>query len=377
MGFWFVFWLITMFFYMCCNTYISRTQYYRQNNIYKTKKIAVTIYGLIVIFFAGLRSGIGDTGYYMYGFEIHKNYDISDLLQGVSEKEPGYTALLMLISKFTKNPQIFLMIIAFITIGLILKRVSDSSEDVGLSIFLFYATGIYLGIMNGLRQYLVVAILFYMTDLIKKNKPVLYIICVLLLSTIHTSALFMIPVFFFARKKVWNLNTIVLLIVFVIVCVNFSTVIQNISGILDSTVYGNYSESLIYDTESGANLLRIVVMLVPVLLSFIGRKYVNVDDIDYRVYSNMLVLNAAFYCLAAYNWIFARIAMYLHIYMLLFYPFIINRLFNGKNKRFFKWMLIVFYTFFIFYEVRNTAYMSYYLNINRDLIGPLTGTFYK
>ena len=107
-----------------------------------------------------------------------------------------------------------------------------------------------------------------------------------------------------------------------------------ISDLINNTQYENYSETLIYNNNVGANIFRVAVMLVPLALSFIGRNCFEDDDsekMQYRVYSNMLLLNAICYLFAGANWIFARLAMYFSVYLLLFYPLILPKIFKGKN----------------------------------------------
>lgn len=336
----------------------------------------VIIYFAVLTFFAGLRSGIGDTGYYMYGFSSMKHYTLSDYFTLDIEKEKGYRFLLILISYLTDNEQVFLLILSALTIGMIVISICQYSEDVGMSFFLLYATGIYSGTMNGARQYIVAAVIFLMTKFIIENKPINYIVILLLLSTIHTSALFMIPVFFFARKKVWNWSTVIYIAIALFLVMNFSSVLQNSDIWLEDSVYENYVGTLKNDKDYGANIFRVLVMLVPPVLSFLGRKYVDQDEIHYRVYSNILLLNAIVYLFASYNWIFARLAMYLNIYVILFYPYILKRIFDIKSQKFVKLIMIIMYSVFLIFEIRNTPYVSYYLGINKELIGELTRTFY-
>ena len=58
--------------------------------------------------------------------------------------------------------------------------------------------------MNGMRQCLAAAILFIFNDLIVKGKFKLYLGVVLIVSTIHASALIMIPVYFIVRQDAWS-----------------------------------------------------------------------------------------------------------------------------------------------------------------------------
>ena len=378
-----LFWITLLGFSLLCYALCANQSKLETNTVgivgknNKTNWFIVFVFAAVLTVFCGLRSGIGDTGYYMYRFSEYKLYAIKDLPNLDMPKEKGFGILMILIGQITDSEQVFLFIVAAFTIGLMIISIYRYSEDIGMSLFLLYATGIYLGTMNGLRQYIVVAVLFFATKYIVDNKPVRYIILVLLMSTIHTSALFMLPVFFFARKKVWNASTVLYIAGVLFLVANFSSVLQNSEIFLENTVYDSYIENLKNDTESGANILRVLVMLVPPTLSFVYRKRVDRDDIYYRVYSNIMLLNAFIYLFASYNWLFARFAMYTNIYSVLFYPYILKKALRASSKKMIKAAMIALFCLFLLFEVRTTPYVSYYLDINKELIGPLIRTYYS
>lgn len=377
-----LFWIILLGFSLLCYAFCANQSKLAANNggiIRNKNKInwfIVFVFAAVLIVICGLRSGIGDTGYYMYRFNEYKYYKLKDFSNLDIPREKGFGILMILIGQITDSEQAFLFIVAAFTIGLIIISIYRYSEDIGMSLFLFYATGIYLGTMNGLRQYIVVAVFFFATKYIVENKPIRYIVLVLLMSTIHTSALFMLPVFFFARKKVWNASTVLYIAAVLFLVANFSSVLQNSEIFLENTVYDSYIENLKTDTESGANILRVLVMLVPPAISFIYRKRVDQDDIYYRVYSNIMLLNAFIYLFASYNWLFARFAMYTNIYSILFYPYILKKAFRAGNNKMIKGAMIALFCLFLVFEIRTTPYISYYLDINKDLMGPLIRTYY-
>lgn len=378
MFFWFCLLCLSLICYAACanqTRLVNETNGILREKV-KFNKYIVFIFAFILIFFAGMRSGIGDTGYYMYGFSEYKKYSIMDFFNLNMEKEPGFKFLMIFISSFTKNEQVFIFLMAIVTIGLTILAIYKYSEDIGMSLFLFLTTGVYLGMLNGIRQYIVVAVLFLATNLIIENKPIKYSLIVILLSTIHTSALIMLPIFFFSRRKVWSFSNFLFIGIFTVFVLTFSNWVQGFVSIFQDTVYGKYSNTLLNETDVGTNILRILVMFVPVLLSFLGRKAVDQNDIYYRVYSNILILNFLIYLLSSYNWIFARISMYLNIYTLLFYPYILKRIFDKKSLKIAKVIMILAYSVFFVFEIRNVDYISYYLNINRERIGILTRGFY-
>lgn len=365
MAFWVILLVLTIVCYGLCAQYSERRE----------GRLIAYFYSWILIFMAGMRSGIGDTGYYLSWFNTYKTSSVFSLV-GTDLKEAGFAVFMAIVGKITQIPQIYLLIVAFICIGFTFYTLVHHSRDIGLSLYLFLTAGFFLGMMNGIRQYLVVVTLFLAVDCLLKKKCLPYIAMVLLLSTIHTSALFMIPVYFLVQRPVWKRNTFIILSGTLLVIFNISAFLPWLGGLLEDSTYSTYAESLVNSGGSGANILRVLVMIVPVFVSFIGRKNFAEDDQEYKVYSNMLILNAICYLFSATNWIFARLGMYLHIYILLFYPYVLPRVFKGNNLKLVKFILIMMYALYFLFEIKNTPYMSYYLNINVDLIGPFTRSLY-
>ena len=78
MFFWFCLLCLSLICYAACanqTRLVNETNGILREKV-KFNKYIVFIFAFILIFFAGMRSGIGDTGYYMYGFSEYKKYSI-------------------------------------------------------------------------------------------------------------------------------------------------------------------------------------------------------------------------------------------------------------------------------------------------------------
>ena len=219
--------------------------------------ILVSIFVLV----SGLRSGLGDTWAYVYTYShIGPETDIFK-----SSYEAGFMLFLIFLKKFSSDPQFMIFITAAITnilnIWLIRKYSEDSYFE--LSIFMYIASGAYVVTMNGIRQCLVVSLVFAATIFIIKRKFISYCIIILLVSTIHTSALIMIPVYFVAIKEAWSKDIIKVIILFLICMILYEPFINIIFSLMKNTKFGGYKDF----NEGGANILRIAVNAVPVFLA--------------------------------------------------------------------------------------------------------------
>ena len=84
-----------------------------------------------------------------------------------------------------------------------------------------------------------------------------------------------------------------------------------------------------------------------------------------------------FIILASYNWIFARFSMYFDLYNLILLPAIIYYCYRGWSKVLIVYLMVVLYLIYFYFNTKDLIYASYYLNINRELIGPLTRSIYN
>lgn len=344
---------------------------YVKKSVWKPIYILLTV-GLVV--FAGFRSGIGDTGYYMWIFEKYRDLTF-DKISGM--KEPGFKTFIILLGKFFDNPQYFLLVCSAITIVFIFITLYRYSENLSISLFLFVTLGFYISTMNGLRQYLVIATLFLANDLLIKKKMLPFIILCILLSTVHTSAFFMIPIYFFVNTEAWSARKIIVVIGFLIALLFFGDNIVNlIADEISDGQYGNYTEGLTSANANTASVFRVAVVSVPAILSFILRKKFSFDDREYNIYSNMAILTALLYCMTLKNWVFARVAMYTNIYSLLLYPMLLNQL-SKKHKSLVYISFYLLFTVYYMWDVKNLTYTSYYFGINKNFIGDLTYSFYS
>ena len=234
----------------------------------------------IVCFFmicvAGLRHGYIDTRAYRIGFETLEPSDIFSknfIFYGES-KGKGFSVLSALIKVVTENSQVFLFIISFVIVGCLFWGIMNNVPDIMLGAWLFITTGCFLDTMNGIRQYLVVAFLFlFVPKLIVKKKLVTYIALILILSTIHVSALVFIPIYFIANKRAWSKFTGMLIIFCAIIYLFFDMGVNYILvNMLEGSVYETDYGQMLLDANTSVNIIRIFVTAVPIALAFMSRE---------------------------------------------------------------------------------------------------------
>lgn len=316
-------------------------------------KFFVTVVITTLVIVSGLRHDIGDTYFYMH------SYSISQFpLQKLDFKgEFGFYILQSLLHHISNDPQILIFTTALVTNILIVIVLYKYSRMIEVSMYVFIASGLFTVSMNGLRQTLAASIIFAATSFILKGNWKGFMLVVLLASTIHNSALIFIPIYFIVRRKAWSKVTILLLGIAILVTLMYSTFSSLIFGALSDTEYGHYSTF----SEGGANILRIAVTGVPLLIAFMGRKKLRELWPESDTIVNLSLLGFLFMIISYKDWIFARFDIYFELYTLILFSWIIP-LFAKKQRYFVYYGLITCYFAYFLYEQVITLGIDYRSN---------------
>lgn len=338
-----------------------------------TNKFFYSLIVLCMIIVSGLRSSIGDTGYYMYSY-VNIPKDLSELF---NFQDFGFFILQYLLSEINSSPQFFLLVISTIITLAIMTTIFRYSASKTLSIFLFITMGMYLSTMNGIRQYLVAAILFSGSKYLFNNERNKYFILTIMMSFFHQSAVIMLPIYFFVTNKAWSRRNNFIIFFSLLFFVLFNSLFEIFTNLLSFTPYDKYIESFGTEEYAGANLLRILVSGVPVIMSFVYRYKIKDKIYCYNILTNFAILNFIFMLFSYYNWLFARFTMYFELYNLLLLPGIMAFAFKKETRTLLIYIMVILYAVFFYFDTIDTVYASYFLKINRDFIGPLTWSFYQ
>lgn len=166
----------------------------------------------------GLRSNnVGeDTEHYIHIFDCAASVSWGDIFSsrfktvyyvfpdGFADKiENGFLILIKIIRWFTVNPQMYLLIIAGLTMSFMAKFIFDNSTDVFFSTYILLCECLYMFAFNGVRQMLALSIGVNAYTLLKRKKNCCAVAAILLAAYIHNSALLffaLCPIVLFGQK---------------------------------------------------------------------------------------------------------------------------------------------------------------------------------
>lgn len=282
--------------------------------------------------FAGLRTNTGDTVYYIHDFELVKPDGKIDYVPGGGNL---YSLFFELVKETTDDFHWLIFLTSVITFVPALYVLYKYSHPYEMSIFLFMATG-YFGMgMNGVRQYCAAGIILMGTKYLfstKKSAFIKFAAFVLVAWLFHKSALFMLPVFFFVRRKAWKPSSFILIFLSAVGMSIFDMILPSFLSALEETSYGHYSTEGWFTSgqQGGSSFLRVVVAFVPIALAYFSqgrmRKLGHIGDI----LINMCCVHVAMYIISMYNWIFARFAIYTSVYYIILMAWVV---FNAVSKK--------------------------------------------
>lgn len=313
------------------------------------------------IVWAGCRNdGFGDTAAYRV---MYKDVpaSLSQISGYLSEhtKDKGFSVLMSAMkSLIGNNDMAFFIIVAIFQMICVVWLFRKYSSDYWLSMFMFVISTDYLSWMfNGIRQFIAVAIVQIAIGLVIKKKNLSAILLILLASTIHGSALIMIPIIFVIQGKAWNRKTILMLLATVAVIVSISKFTSFLDSMLVETQYSDLITNEIWINDDGTNIFRVLFYSIPALMSIFGRKYVDeADDRVINISVNCSAVTAFLYLLARFTSgiYIGRLPIYTTLVGYICVPWLINHMFYRSSACLVKNGLIVGYLAFFYYQMHMT-----------------------
>lgn len=311
------------------------------------------------ILWAGFRTNIfGDTLTYRELFQQMPSSleRFGDYLTTVT-KDVGFSVLTFIIKFIFGNSDIiyFLILAAFqiLCIALVFRKYSC---NYWLSIFIFIASTDYMSwTHNGVRQFTAVALIFAATSLILKKKYIPLIFVILLASTIHGSAILMLPVIFIIQGKAGNRKTLLLILVSIVALFFIDQFTNILDTLLSNTQYTNVVSDWRSWDDDGTNPIRVLVYSIPTIIALLRLKQIQQeDDPVVNMAVNASCISTAIYLVSmGTSGVFiGRIPIYVSLYACgILLPWEIKHLFSGNSVKVISIVTVLCYIAFFYYQM--------------------------
>jgi len=318
------------------------------NSKYESKflsRLSAFVIFVILVIISGFRTGIGDTFFYKHKYMLLVENPVADF----KDKDVGFTFFMLLLAKLSKDPQILIFVTSFITNLFIVIALYKYSKPFEVGIFLYFGTVLYYVTMNGIRQSMVAAIMLWAVKYISEGRFIKYTALVLLLSTLHQSAIIFIPLYFLVRTEAWSRTFWITLGSALVFTIAFKPLSGTTAGLLESTVYENYGQDMLTNEET-VNSIRVLITLVPLVLAYFVRDRLKNEWPESRIFIYMALFNFIFMLLGTQYLYFYRLCIYFDLFNLILIPKLLQ--FYGKQKGMSLYVyLILLYLVFCWYQV--------------------------
>lgn len=316
----------------------------------KRKKLFLITSFFILTVIAMLRSwevGVDTEQYYRnFGYITYLDWSQSDVLR----YEIGFFALCKVLSYFSNDPYILIMVSSLIIIPSIGRFIYKYSENVALSTFLYITLNAYFFNMTGMRQSLAIVFIVYGFDYLVEEKYIRYFIFIVIASLFHSSALFLISLIFI-RKMAYTRNSYIKTIFIIGICFVFYKYLFRIA-VLILGKYAGYEESVFGGSNYLGSLFQFLIGMIFYsvchYLYFIRTQNKSVNSKINMMALRLFSLAICFQALAMKMNILGRMVPYFWIFGILAIP---NTIFNCKIKRRKEWILCIITLSFVYWFI--------------------------
>lgn len=354
---WLLIWIFACGVFLAC-FFPKRREMVCGEMVYRWNVVPAVILVVPYIIWAGFRTNeYGDTSAYRSAF-LNAPDQLGKLPEYLATitKDKGFSVLTVALKCIIGNSDIlFFLIIAAVQILCIVYVCRKYSCNYWLSIFLFVASD-YMGwVHNGMRQFLAITMIFAATELLLKKKYFPLFMIILVASTFHASALFMLPVIFIVQGKAWNKKSVLC----IIACILVLFFVDRFTDILDSALSATQYSGMVSDwkewQDDGTNPIRVLVYSFPMLLSFVGYKQIKATDdklINISVNFSILTSGIALISMVTSGIFIGRMVEMVSLWaLLILLPWELKNLFVIDSSRLVSLFTVVGYVAFFYYQM--------------------------
>lgn len=293
---------------------------------------------------------------FQVGHDFESYYDIHSIktwhLGEHDFIEPGYT----LISKFCSiifpdnelSFQLLIAIFAIATMFLYYKVIDKYSKNKVLSLAILFPMYYLNTVFGQIRYGIVLAICIYSFKYIKEKKLLKFLLATAIAFTFHFSAIFFIPIYFFANielKDIWKIIVLVFSLIFGVV-INPVDIIGFINSQFIHSNYLGYKVELYSNSSISIFTSSFIYICLIFIFMYVIYKRSKCKDTNMRIMLNIFFWGIIFYILTnRFEIIAFRVSSYVFILEIILIP---NIIYYIKGK--YKLLKNIFVAFVIFYS---------------------------
>lgn len=353
------------------NIFVSSEERIKLNKSYIVKERWISLATLLpLIFFLSYRDEVLDTYAYINSYyRVPENWsELQKFVKNPFIKGIGFIYIEGIFKIFFHTTHYWwFFFLSTISIFCVYKTCIKRTPSMALSIYLFIAGAYFTWLLNGARQFLVISILFYASQLIIDNRKAWYLILIIILSYVHNSVIFLFPIIFFISPKILFGKRMVIVVIITLIGTYFS------DSFLDSAneFMGGEYEEILEEEDTGSSIMRLFITCVTPLIALVNIKKINeVNTPSYIILGiNMSIVGACFMFASTFTngILIGRMAAYFTIYDLYLLPWLIYNCFSNTKQLIYP-ACIILYAILFYVQMciawKGLPYVSYALGIS-------------
>lgn len=226
------------------------------------------------------------------------------------------------------------------------------------AVFLYiFSVDIMLTHLTAMRQSVAIMIFVFSLDYINKRNLIRYILCIILASLFHYTAILLLPVYFLSYlNKKFNFLYGSLVIAFYVLLIFGG---QIISPYINNIIGSFYAKYMMYEKGKGVNsgLGYVYYAIMLIIIIYQGRK----QDKDIRFYYIIAISGILVMPMRLIIEMLSRLGLYFIPASIIVYPNLLRNI-KGKFDKIAFFMLIIVFTFFQFFQFfYSDTYNKYFM----------------
>lgn len=306
---------------------------------------------VVMVLFAGLRTGYNDTWNYMNSFQ--NGGGLEEFMSDPSNLNPFRNPLFYFcysaLRDVTGNAQWLVFITSCITQVCFLLFLKRYSHNFTFSVFIFFALGTINVSLAAMKQVCAMAIATLAFPCLEKKQWIRYFLIIFIAMLIHTYALAYAVLPLFARRP-WKLFTYIFVIAVVVLMMNFRDAISAFMDQAEDLGKTLYEEE-IFDKHT-VNIMRVAVYAVGPLVSFLFARWIyrHSQTMDH-VMVHMSIISFSFMVMGTQSGanMFARMSHYFELGTICCLPWMLKQTFEKRSYQLVSGIAVACFLFYFIY----------------------------
>lgn len=320
----------------------------------------------LIVFYASVRQNVNDTYVYVSIFNnLEASWDNIISILSDTSKDKGFYILENLFKMYISTDFhmwfLFVASVESVIFIYVFRKRTVSFLD---SMYFFFAATLYFNYFSMMRQWLAVSITFLTINFIERKKFFPFLLICLFAAQFHNSAYFIIPVYFLVQGVPWGKKQTTFISIFACAMLLLQPILSATESATQNSTYGYVVSTMA--SNNGSSIIRPIIAIVPVILSFLARKRITGSDRTIDICVNFSLLNFMMSFLAVFTsgLYLTRLSTYFNIYNVILYPYLLNVAYKDQpNQKLIKTGFYIFYFAFYMFDMTNSGAFPYFSDV--------------